>query len=204
MDCALLAEGRCCKPSASHFNPLWRAFMGQEEPAGVRKDDPSYLNGHALESRRKPGEYIANMSFRAGPAGGESYRKKYATIFEHGGIDLRHNAEQAYEMNFGQWVEMSKDGGPWDYESNPLMREGVQLGLYTPELLVSFRRFHLGFTSSALGLLIQSIEKALRHLGIDASDKSFQKDYGLGLTAYWSSDPRDTPRNDPWFQRGRS
>jgi hypothetical protein len=107
-------------------------------------------------------------------------------------------------MNFGQWVEMSKDGGPWDCESDPLMQEGVRRGLYTQELLVSFRRFHLGFTSSALGLLMQSIIEALRHLGIDATDKSFQEDCGLGLGSCWHSDPRDTPRNDPWFQPKRT
>jgi hypothetical protein len=174
--------------------------MDSEKLESVSKNDPSYLGGHALESRRTPGEYVANMSFPAGPAEHESYRRKYASIFEHGKIDLRHNAEQAYEMNFSQWVEMSKDGGPWDYESDLWMQEGVQLGLYTRELLVGFRRFHLGFTSSALGLLIHHVIDALRHLGIDGSNKSFQEDYGLGLRSYWHSDPRDQPRNDLWFQ----
>jgi hypothetical protein len=151
------------------------------------------------ESKRNPGRYVSSRGYFIDQAPGEAYRSKFASIFAQGKIDLRHHAEQAVDMNFGQWVEMCRDGGPWDFEADASMQDGVEQGLYTRDLLISFRRFHAGFTGAALGLRAETACEWMKHPGFDPSDAVLRKDFGLGWNSYWSGS-FDQPRNEPFFR----
>ena len=108
----------------------------------------------------------------------------------HGKIDVEQNDAQAREMNFGQWIEMCRDGGPWDYASAPVMQEGVRQGLYVQDLLVRFRGFHIGRSGAALGLILEAADEWIKHLGMSWSDEALRQDIRDGSGSYFRrSDP---------------
>ena len=163
-----------------------------KDPASTR--DPSHLGGHALESRSNPGAYVQNLhrriQWRTIPDSKDHFANKYGAILRHGKIDVEQNDAQAREMNFGQWIEMCRDGGPWDYASAPVMQEGVRQGLYVQDLLVRFRGFHIGRSGAALGLILEAADEWIKHLGMSWSDEALRQDIRDGSGSYFRrSDP---------------
>jgi hypothetical protein len=181
--------------------------MHPERLESASKNIPSYLDGHALESRNNPGRYVQSEHYpiilvtRLHPPDPKDHHKsRYGEILRHGHISLRQNAEQAYEMNFGQWVEMCRDGGPWDYESSPVMQEGVRQAFYTQGLLVRFRGFHLGWTGAALQVVTENANEWMKHVGLRWDEEALRRDVIDGWTCYQIAND-DPPRNDPFFRR---
>lgn len=75
--------------------------------------------------------------------------KRFRSVIEKGGIDLKANIAEAERMSLSEWEKAVKTGGKWDYK-NKLSDLNID-----PSILDDFGNFHFGIVSAAKGFNLE-------------------------------------------------